>query len=109
MEEQKGARHNAVLDDLSGGGVLSAEAVWEVGAFEVVKTETWDEAGATIQIDWLLKNVSEGTMTDLRLLWAVDPDQGVGFDEEYGTFIDNIDAHDAMELTVRTFVRKDGQ
>ena len=85
---------SAVLDDISGGGMMIAETSWSIGALDVFKRESWSEDGTTIWMNWEVTNSTVATISDLRILWGIDPDQGVGDDGSYETFIDNIDAHD---------------
>ncbi len=68
-------------DVTSAEGWLSIAYEYEAGDLAVRKTEAWALDGKTMLIHFLAHNARERSVTDLRLLYSVDPDQ----DDSLGT------------------------
>ena len=59
----------------SAEGWLSIAHEYEAGDLAVRKTEAWATDGKTMLVHFRAHNVRDRTLTDLRLLYSVDPDQ----------------------------------
>jgi len=65
-------------DDLSSGSSNYSSYEWSMGdSFEltVIKEEIWDDADKAILLRFTMINESSSTMSNLRLLHGIDPDQ----------------------------------
>ncbi len=61
--------------DLSTGTTNIAEYDYTAGVLDVVKTETWDDAGKVVQVWFTVTNDGSADVTSFRIHHAVDPDQ----------------------------------
>lgn len=58
----------------SGANAIMRHGI-RAGDLSITKTETWDLDGQAVYIDFELNNVSTADLSDVELLWVVDPDQ----------------------------------
>lgn len=61
-------------DDSSGGNAVMRHGI-RAGDLSITKTETWDLDGQAIYIDFELNNITTTELSDVNIVWVVDPDQ----------------------------------
>ena len=64
--------------DISSGTTNSVEHIWDVGVLRITKTETWERDSKAMQVWFTVRNTSSSTVSSLRVMHGVDPDQDIG-------------------------------
>ncbi|MSQ01063.1 MAG: hypothetical protein EXR71_04095 [Myxococcales bacterium] len=72
-------------EDLSSGSDLAMSWTYRTGELEIVRTESFDEAELALVVAYAVTNLSPGPVEELRLLFAMDPDQDVVVSANYST------------------------
>lgn len=71
----------------------AAEHVWTAGSLTVTKTESWAIDDAVVLVTIELENTGAANVSNLRLLYAVDPDPDALTSADYTTINDTLDAN----------------
>jgi MYXO-CTERM domain-containing protein len=79
-------------EDLSIEGMNVSRYVYQTGAVRLQKTEAWAADGSAMLMHFYVVNEDSRTLRDMRLLYALDPDQ------DYGSTVETINA--AMDIDV---------
>lgn len=72
-------------EDRSSGTALAMAWTYRTGELEIVRSESFDEAELALVVTYSVSNLSFAPVEDLRILFAVDPDQDTAFSGNYNT------------------------
>ena len=78
--------------DLSTTTKKIAEYVYRMGLVEVTRTDVWDVSGNAIVMTFDVENLGSSTITNLRFMHGLDPDQDYSTNTTNNTKNDRVDA-----------------
>ncbi len=78
--------------DTSSGSTKQATHVLTAGSLQVTKTETWDVSAKVMRLRFVVRNTSGSTLSNVRLIHGVDPDQDTPVGYGPTTYNDAVDA-----------------
>lgn len=61
--------------DLSSGSSLVARYSYLMGDLAVVRTDSWEQSGKVVVVDWSFTNAGSNAITNLRVMHSLEPDQ----------------------------------
>ncbi|MBW2263237.1 MAG: putative metal-binding motif-containing protein [Deltaproteobacteria bacterium] len=65
---------------------------YAAGVLDIFKREVWEDSSRTLYVEFRVENTDTADVTDFRLMFAVDPDQGIDLGPgSYSTFNDTVD------------------
>jgi hypothetical protein len=77
--------------NLSSGTTLQVQYELTDGVLDITQVQTFDQSGRFIIINLEVTNTGSSTVSDFRLIHAIDPDQDVAVSSSYSTYNDTKD------------------
>ncbi|MFT4626387.1 MAG: hypothetical protein ACI8PZ_005064 [Myxococcota bacterium] len=77
-----------VESNLSVGSTNESYYLWSMPGLEIEKREVWDDGSKAMSVSFVATNTGGSTITDFRLMHAIDPDQDYGPYGDFNTYND---------------------